>query len=77
MGLHTTDFSVNQQHRNIAVTQAGLPHGRDRITQHMVAWSTALRHACVENTYWYLKATAELMTDIAERGERFFIAGSA
>ncbi len=87
---------------NIAVTQAGLPHGcgrrptphslrhffavkamqacpdgRDRITQHMVALSTALGHACVENTYWYLEATAELMTDIAERSEHFFTAGQA
>jgi integrase/recombinase XerD len=53
------------------------PDGRDRIMQHMVALSTALGHACVENTYWYLEATAELMTDIAERSERFFTAGSS
>lgn len=53
------------------------PDGRDRITQHMVALSTALGHACVENTYWYLEATAELMTDIAERSEHFFTVGQS
>ena len=53
------------------------PDGRDRISQHRVALSTVLGHACVEKTYWYLEATAELMTDIAERSERFFTAGSA
>ena len=53
------------------------PDGRDQIMQHMVALSTVLGHACVENTYWYLEATAELMTDIAERSERFFTAGSS
>ena len=53
------------------------PDGRDRIMQHMVALSTALGHACVEKPYWYLEATAELMTDIAERSEHFFTAGQA
>ena len=51
------------------------PDGRDRITQHMVALSTVLGHSCVEKTYWYLEATAELMTDIAECSEHFFTAG--
>ena len=35
------------------------PDDRDRITQHRVALATALGHACVENTYGYLAATAE------------------
>lgn len=51
------------------------PDGRDRITQHMMALSTFLGHRSVESTYWYLEATAELMTDIAERSEGFFKAG--
>jgi hypothetical protein len=53
------------------------PDGRDRIAKHMVALSTVLGHSCVENTYWYLEATAELMTDIAERSEIFFKAGQS
>jgi integrase/recombinase XerD len=51
------------------------PDGRDRIAQHMLALSTYLGHRSVESTYWYLEATAELMTDIAERSEVFFKEG--
>jgi len=47
------------------------PEGRDAITQHMVALSTYLGHAKVADTYWYLEAVPELMTDIADRCERF------
>jgi integrase len=53
------------------------PDGRDRIAQHMVALSTVLGHSSVENTYWYLEATAELMTDIAKRSESYFYAGQS
>lgn len=51
------------------------PDGRDRITQHMLALSTVLGHSSVENTFWYLEATPELMTDIAARSESFFKTG--
>jgi hypothetical protein len=37
----------------------------------MLALSTYLGHAKVANTYWYLQATPELMSGIAERCERF------
>jgi len=47
------------------------PDGRDAIAQHMVALSTYLGHAKVADTYWYLEAVPELMTDIADRCERF------
>lgn len=47
------------------------PDERDRITKHMLALSTYLGHAKVANTYWYLQATPELMSGIAERCERF------
>lgn len=47
------------------------PDGRDAITQHMLALSTYLGHAKVADTYWYLEAVPELMTDIANRCERF------
>ena len=51
------------------------PDGRDAITQHMLALSTYLGHAKVADTYWYLEAVPELMTDIAERCERFVMRG--
>jgi integrase len=46
------------------------PDGRDAITQHMVALSTYLGHGKVGETYWYLEAVPELMTDIADCCER-------
>lgn len=49
------------------------PDGRDAITQHMLALSTYLGHAKVADTYWYLEAVPELMTDIADRCEHFVL----
>jgi integrase len=51
------------------------PDGRDAITRHMLALSTYLGHAKVADTYWYLEAVPELMTDIAERCEHFVMGG--
>jgi integrase len=51
------------------------PDGRDAITQHMLALSIYLGHARVADTYWYLEAVPELMTDIADRCERFVMGG--
>lgn len=51
------------------------PDGRDAITRHMLALSTYLGHAKVAHTYWYLEAVPELMTDIADRCERFVMGG--
>ncbi len=51
------------------------PDGRDAVTQHMLALSTYLGHAKVADTYWYLEAVPELMTDIAERCESFVMGG--
>ena len=51
------------------------PDGRDAITRHMLALSTYLGHAKVAATYWYLEAVPELMTDIADRCERFVMGG--
>lgn len=42
---------------------------RDHVTEHILALSTYLGHACVTDTYWYLEATPELMTRISERCE--------
>lgn len=49
------------------------PDGRDRITKHMLALSTYLGHSKVSDTYWYLEATPDLMVNIAERFESFFM----
>jgi len=43
----------------------------------MVALSTYLGHGKVAETYWYLEAVPELMTDIADRCERFFMGGQS
>jgi integrase/recombinase XerD len=51
------------------------PDGRDAITQHMLALSTYLGHARVADTYWYLEAVPELMTDIADHCEHFVMGG--
>ena len=51
------------------------PDGRDEITQHMVALSTYLGHSRVADTYWYLEAVPDLMTDIADCCERFVMGG--
>jgi integrase len=51
------------------------PDGRDRITKHMLALSTYLGHSKVADTYWYLEATPELMSGIADSSEAFFAGG--
>lgn len=53
------------------------PDDRDAITKHMLALSTYLGHARVADTYWYLEAVPELMTDIADRCERFVMGGQS
>jgi len=42
---------------------------REAVARHFVALSTYLGHSNIANTYWYLEATPELMTDIAAAGE--------
>lgn len=42
---------------------------REAVGRHFVALATYLGHADVKNTYWYLEATAELMTDMAAAAE--------
>ena len=53
------------------------PDGRDRITKHRLALSTYLGHSKVADTYWYLEATSELMSGIADSCEAFFAGGRA
>lgn len=42
---------------------------RGEVARHFVALSTYLGHADIRNTYWYLQATPEMMTDIAAAAE--------
>jgi len=51
------------------------PEGRDTIARHMLALATYLGHSCIQNTYWYLEATPELLADIAGASERHFNGG--
>ena len=51
------------------------PDGRDHITKHMLALSTYLGHSKVSHTYWYLEAVPDLMRNIAQSCESFFMGG--
>ena len=42
---------------------------REAVARHFVALATYMGHADIANTYWYLEATAELMTGIAAATE--------
>jgi integrase/recombinase XerD len=42
---------------------------RQAVARHFVALSTYLGHVNIRQTYWYLQATPELMTDIAAAAE--------
>jgi integrase len=42
---------------------------RGKVARHFVALSTYLGHVDIRNTYWYLQATPEMMTDIAAAAE--------
>lgn len=42
---------------------------RGEVARHFVALSTYLGHVSIHNTYWYLEATPEMMTDIAAAAE--------
>ena len=44
---------------------------RESVQRHMLALTTYLGHARLEDTYWYLESTPELMTDIATAAEGF------
>ena len=57
--------------RHTFATRVLVQCGADRgvIARHFVALSTYLGHADVRNTYWYLEATPQMMTDIASAAE--------
>lgn len=45
--------------------------GRESAHRHMLALTTYLGHARLEDTYWYLESTPELLSDIASAAECF------
>lgn len=45
------------------------PTRREAVARHFVALATYLGHTDIANTYWYLEATPELMTDMAAAAE--------
>jgi integrase len=45
------------------------PAGRRRIGQHMVALATYMGHVNIDATYWYLRTTPDLLTEIASASE--------
>jgi integrase len=53
------------------------PKGREAVARHFVALATYLGHADITYTYWYLEATPELMTDLADAAEALFGRGQA
>jgi integrase/recombinase XerD len=42
---------------------------REAVARHFVALATYMGHSDIANTYWYLEATPELLTDIAAQAE--------
>ncbi|MFH0828782.1 MAG: tyrosine-type recombinase/integrase [Candidatus Kerfeldbacteria bacterium] len=50
--------------------------GRAAVERHMLALSTYIGHAHVEDTYWYLEATPVLLADIATAGEALHVGGT-
>jgi hypothetical protein len=51
------------------------PADRSRTGAHMIALATYMGHANIYSTYWYLEAAADLMRDVAEASEGFFVDG--
>lgn len=51
------------------------PTDRSRTGVHMRALSTYMGHANIYSTSWYLEAAADLMRDVAEASEGFFVDG--
>ena len=52
------------------------PDGCERVGRHMLALSTYMGHARVEDTYWYLESTPELLSDIAMAAEALVHGGT-
>lgn len=53
------------------------PTDRAAVARHFVALATYLGHTDITHTYWYLEATPELMTGLADAAETLFGRGDA
>jgi len=53
------------------------PTDRKAVARHFVALATYLGHTDITHTYWYLEATPELMTGLADAAEELFGRGDA
>jgi len=45
---------------------------REAVARHFVALATYMGHTDIAHTYWYLEATPELMTGLADAAEALF-----
>lgn len=53
------------------------PTDREGVARHFVALATYLGHSDIKHTYWYLEATPELMSGLADASEALFARGEA
>lgn len=55
---------------------AACPFGRDQVEAHMLALATYMGHAKLVSSYWYLRATPEMLSAIADASERTLQGGA-
>jgi len=60
---------VDLRHTFATRALEGCSTRREAVARHFVALTTYMGHADITNTYWYLEATPELLTDIAAAAE--------
>jgi len=60
------------RHRFAVRALQASPQGVGSASQHMLALSTYLGHASINDTYWYLEATPQLLRGIATACEAFY-----
>ncbi|MCP4934752.1 MAG: tyrosine-type recombinase/integrase, partial [bacterium] len=73
---HRSPRLTDLRHSFAVQSLLACPDERDQVSRHTLALTTYMGHAKVESTYWYLEATPELMTDIAQRCETFIYGGA-
>lgn len=60
------------RHRFAVRALEACPPGRGAASRHMLALATYLGHTNINDTYWYLEVTSELLQGIAAAGEAFY-----
>jgi integrase len=51
------------------------PESRDKVGRHILALTTYMGHAHMDDTFWYLRATPHLLRDLADACESSFLGG--